>query len=1783
MKSVLIKESNRFGIADYRLSLTQNTAGAFTNNGTFALYGTQTLPVIFLAAGGTAIHGDDSTIEYYGTTPANDIYCVSAASGVNNYKKLVIASGADVTFSNNSTAASIVNNGTVEIPVTNASDSIKFTVSSASAYFTNSGTVLVTGSGTVEFAGAFRNNGTLTASSGNLRFSGNYSGTAGTLTASSSNTYFAGNVDLTGTTFTHSNGTVVFNGTGGAKTLTAKEDGTTVFNNVSVVAESSVSTASSFTVSGNLINWNALGAADSFSATAGKITFNKNSSTDGNLTISGNNFFYNLLFASGVQASLTDRLSVAGTTEIANGTGNAFSSTAANTFTGRVYLGTTGSGAVQAGNVSLTGANTFTTGVTINNADDVVLNSASGFTIATSAACDTLEVQSAVTLAGFVTTTGNQLYNGNVTGTSDLVLDAGTASITFNGNVTTNVTGGGNQVYKSAVNYSGTGSLTSSSGNQIYTKTVTCDSSRTFTTNAGKAVQLGAGLLTSASNSITVNSDLYVSGSGTLGGGTGNFTVSKNVYFACPAVSDVITIDSPFNAANIVLMGGKLSLNANISATNDIVLLRGNTSSIYKDGSGTSGTSGIENLFRYIRLASETNKPDTAASSLTSLPSAYPDDSSGFPDGSTNSYCGEVDSAALAGKTLTCGKNFYANGVDLAPSAEWILSIVNTDDASVPLADMYFAEMYKLTVKNCNATNWVSAAEGCGYLEDGEPETNPNTNTNIDFTRPTIIVNDNSKATDDAGSGTYTVYDDVIRVEFTEKIENSHNEISNVISALSYSGGAFAGSYYNSDCTISTDGKGDLSVFYIKASEKWNTDATGTSAGDLQSTTRNGDHSAEIPYINIPKALATLFATLRGEHKNRIAQVNYTAVADRCAPVLIGVQIGQELHTPYSGTYNSQPPYDAHNFIEFQYSEEVEIPGLATSNVEGTGINVHSTTSLGNISGSSGLTIAGLAQLSSGSISCGSNDGTAVSEIHALYRNFATTVSSALSYNSSYSNPQTHRVRVALASYTSGNVTPADSKTYRKWPGYIDSLASPLTGAGTGAAITRLSNASIKDVSANHNVLDSSGTAPNHTLPAITVNKRLTDTGTASQYDSILYGAWDTKEPSFAPFRAAAAWQSPSSSTEYESLGTGLVGSTSLNRIEMHLFDNKPAYNSTDEAAWRSKRGWVSGTGAFDTDLKVSSSYAADIFGGAKPFTVALNSSTSSLATGGIRYSSLYNQASRFKYTDDIAQTPSESFASSDILHEVKANVFNEYNVSRNVTSLAADSLYFSIPLDSSTNFSLKQKFKIYYDGSSGMITDLAGNRLKSATIQTVDLTPPEFSIALAPLGKNKLYLLFTKVLNTEEITDPAHPTQNLNVLENMPKSFEIVDIAGASPSTALQIDETVPAQIVYTGNHSTAFVLTLNANVTLNDVRNLCVAVKNNGSGEDPVTRLPANVSYIQDYIGNYTPVHKAHALSDFAVGAVSVNYIYDNRLLDEEGSINSVLFNSDSWTARDFDADQKNFGTVLTDHDLTFNVSFYDGTDDNSGGFADSGISIIYADSNPKKKSIATEFNDNTGSSCRIWLPNATSDVFSAFSDENNTGYAEYSGGTLTGNSLTFTLPVTTDSQFDYWAPGNQVSFIFGLTDSSDNLIKIRHTPVYPSEADYNGVSGTEYPLYAVRQLSSSNLASIDLWSFRLKKEKLQRGGVTILNNVINANAGESTVVQVDLPSSTNLTVAVTTLDGNIVTYLQHGRAAEGTHYYYWSGRNNAGNKVARGLYFIRIVGSGIDETRKVMVVKE
>lgn len=125
-------------------------------------------------------------------------------------------------------------------------------------------------------------------------------------------------------------------------------------------------------------------------------------------------------------------------------------------------------------------------------------------------------------------------------------------------------------------------------------------------------------------------------------------------------------------------------------------------------------------------------------------------------------------------------------------------------------------------------------------------------------------------------------------------------------------------------------------------------------------------------------------------------------------------------------------------------------------------------------------------------------------------------------------------------------------------------------------------------------------------------------------------------------------------------------------------------------------------------------------------------------------------------------------------------------------------------------------------------------------------------------------------------------------------------------------------------------------------------------------------------------------------------------------------------------------------------------------------------------------------------------------------------------------------------------------------------------------------QVPLYLIRLKNPADITSLDLWSFRLKDIAAQRGNVSVMNNVINAENGEKLVIKVNLPQRGKLNVMIMTLDGSIVTYLNRGESAEGEYYYSWNGTNRSGKPVARGMYFVRVTGPGIDETRKVLVVK-
>ena len=123
----------------------------------------------------------------------------------------------------------------------------------------------------------------------------------------------------------------------------------------------------------------------------------------------------------------------------------------------------------------------------------------------------------------------------------------------------------------------------------------------------------------------------------------------------------------------------------------------------------------------------------------------------------------------------------------------------------------------------------------------------------------------------------------------------------------------------------------------------------------------------------------------------------------------------------------------------------------------------------------------------------------------------------------------------------------------------------------------------------------------------------------------------------------------------------------------------------------------------------------------------------------------------------------------------------------------------------------------------------------------------------------------------------------------------------------------------------------------------------------------------------------------------------------------------------------------------------------------------------------------------------------------------------------------------------------------------------------------------LPCARLKNPNDIFSFDLWRFDFIGTILQRAGVTILKNVINVSRNQQVGIEITTKESGILTVQIMTLDGSIVKTFANDYKPQGNYSYYWDGRNEAGRLVARGMYFVRISGKGIDEVRKVLVTHD
>ena len=700
--------------------------------------------------------------------------------------------------------------------------------------------------------------------------------------------------------------------------------------------------------------------------------------------------------------------------------------------------------------------------------------------------------------------------------------------------------------------------------------------------------------------------------------------------------------------------------------------------------------------------------------------------------------------------------------------------------------------------------------------------------------------------------------------------------------------------------------------------------------------------------------------------------------------------------------------------------------------------------------------------------------------------------------------------------------------------------------------VERIADPQIKDKAGNVVAIEPIESTTNHPLTQLYVNqiKSTGSGGTNIETDS-LYNKWDVTPPSFAPLRynGFTDWKNlktPDDSTKYEALGAAYSGSTTLNAIEFHMFDNTPAYTAGEAEQWFTKIGWAKSS----DDKNVSDS--------------AIDPSAAAADTrGGIRYCTIYNLTNQFTYLRKGDASICNFENSKNISGGAESSIFVAPENS-NSTGIE-DGCYFKVPLTNASGHDPKSEFQIYFDAedSSVYVTDLAGNLLKKEkyTLNTVDRSSPSVNVTAAPCGKDEMYIVFSKAINIDEII--GHTENNvaevkLNALECIPKALTI---SGATDLKDLKIDDSVPARVVHRTENATGFIIKLTRPITIDDITGgFYIEVKESEDYPyDSLSGINAKVTLVQDMAGNYADAGKQHALTDFAINVIEPEFAHNSNMLDSNGDdVQFGLYSEGSWAVHSWGRDQGNYGTLNPEYDVFMRVQDpYDLLDGKTG--------TLFLSNNPTDKSVSYEYNRISGRNWRIWLPQISANI-SPVANDNIIKLDGNPDGT-DDHIINYDIKLLSDSaKYEGYDAGTTITFLF------DTGLKVQH----------DGSSDIESHLYALRLSDPNDVSSLDLWSIKLKSITAQRGGVSILNNVINPLNGEKAVLRLNMASAGSVNIMVMTLDGNIVTYLNRGEVESGEQFFTWDGKNTSGKVVARGMYFIRVMGNGIDETRKVMIVK-
>ncbi|MFH2116083.1 MAG: FlgD immunoglobulin-like domain containing protein, partial [Spirochaetota bacterium] len=437
------------------------------------------------------------------------------------------------------------------------------------------------------------------------------------------------------------------------------------------------------------------------------------------------------------------------------------------------------------------------------------------------------------------------------------------------------------------------------------------------------------------------------------------------------------------------------------------------------------------------------------------------------------------------------------------------------------------------------------------------------------------------------------------------------------------------------------------------------------------------------------------------------------------------------------------------------------------------------------------------------------------------------------------------------------------------------------------------------------------------------------------------------------------------------------------------------------------------------------------------------------------------------------------------------------------------------------TRWNARSQMRFSYNPDVGFVTDLFGIRLGSYSDQSaVEKRPPEIRFATAVVGSDKIYLRLTEgILNPD---NPGSDPVSSDIL--IDSVFEALNpIAGIEVIGRTETEPYKAIELMLTLDQPISAAFALDARIGLaNTVEdssgNTGINLADRRAVDLAQTAIPSN-----PFDGGLLSV----------LGASDGVHTGDPTLADGAlgpGSL-GLLRNLDG-SGRLYDRDTTIFTSLLL-----------------------SGVSsppsyplTMYFDVNPPIDTGA-DFSliDRPASLGTFWLPSI-----------------------LPG----FNLKANTDARAvsPFFVSSTELSRNFRISAADDEI-----------EAGSSvGLLFRYGPLWIARASDINDPRAFDLWRYRIEDVVTQRGGVTVLNNVIDSVKKERVALQVDLGIAGQVSVLVFTLDGDVVRTLHRGRLAAGVYTMTWDGSNTGGSSVARGIYFIRVVAPGIDEIRKVMVIK-